>query len=319
MLLFTENKRNPQYISLLATGQFVDANNVTPFSYTPEGYYARDKQLMKQEKQTLIFAEYLYDSTLKLLRYTASYNEFMRDFFISDIAPQHLHQPAKLVKAWNGFKTKCLLTTKVILADGTSYIIRDWDDFNALTSKPHYAFPRDIYDPEDSKYHRRSELTTTYVSELDLYRQEQTKQHKLENKLLQLGDLLIAAQVKVPVKQMYFMLLEDEGYKTHILEMLSTYDPREMKWIDQQDPCDIIKAYAMMKFNLNTQVDIDPIVVGLDARLHAERVLEVPYEQLDKYNTLQGDAMDWDTVNHLAYFGRTAGRKTFENTGRGDE
>lgn len=316
MLLFTENKRNPLFAQLLATGQFVDANSVAPLAFSTEGYYARDKQLMKNEKQTLILADYLYDSTLKLLRYTASYNEYMRDFFISDIAPQHLNNPTKLVKAWNGYKNKCLLTTKVVLADGSSYIIRDWEDYNFLLSKPHYAFPRDIYDPEDAKYHRRSEVTSTYQSEIDLYRQAQAQRQKLENKWLQLDDLLVASKQKIKAQTMYFMLLEDEDYRTHITEMLSTYDPREMKWIDQQDPCEIIKAYAMMKFNQQFDVDIDPIVVGLDARLYAERVLEVPYEQLDKYNTLQGDAMDWDTVNHMIYFGRPAGKRHQE---RGEE
>lgn len=317
MLLYTESKRNPLYASLLATGQFIDGQSVAPFSYTPEGFYARDKQLMKQHKKTLILADYVFESTLKLLRYTASYNEYMRDFFISDIAPQHRTQQS-LIRAWQGYKNKCLLTTKVVLADGTSYIIRDWEDYNFLVSKPHYAFARDIYDPEDSKYHRRSELTTTYQAELDLYRQEQAKLRRLENRFLQLDDLLLAGGVKMKAKQMYQLLLEDEEFFTHITEMLSTYDPRELKWVDQTDPCNVIQAYAMMKYNIQADVECDPIVPGLDARLYAERVLNEPYEQLDKYNTFQGDALDWDTVNYLAYFGRPLASKQTANWG-GDE
>lgn len=317
MLLFTESKRNPLYAQLLATGQFVDAQSVAPLEYSPEGYYARDKQLMKNEKKTLILADYVYDSTLKLIRYTASYNEYMRDFFLSDIAPQHKTMQS-VVRAWNGFKDKCLLTTKIVLKDGTSYIIRDWEDYNFLISKPHYAFARDIYDPEDAKYHRRSEVTSTYVSELDLYRQEQSKLQRLENRFLQLDDLLLAGGCKIKARQMYIMLLDSEDYRTHITEMLSTWDPREMKWIDQSDPCNIIQAYAMMKFNIKQDIDVDPIVPGLDSRLYAERVLNVPYEQLDKYNTFQGDAMDWDTVNYMAYFGRPMASKAGQNWG-GDE
>lgn len=303
MLLYSESKSNPLYLQLLATGQFIDAQSVAPFSYTPEGFYARDKQLMKDAKKTLILADYLYDSTLRLLRYTASYNEYMKDFFLETIVPQHQTMQS-VARAWTGFKNKCLLTTKVVLRDNTSYIIRDWEDYNFLVSKPHYAFARDIYDSEDAKYHRRPEVTTTYQSELDLYRQEWTNKQRLDNRFLQLDDLLLAAGCKVKAKQMYWMLLEQEEYRTHITEMLSTYDPREMKWIDQLDPCRIIEAYAIMKFNIQHQIDIDPIVVGLDARLHAERILNVPYDQLDKYNTFQGDAMEWDSVNHYAYFGR---------------
>lgn len=314
MLLYTENKRNPLFAQLLATGQFIDAQSVAPLAYSAEGYYARDKQLMKQYKKTLILADYVYDSTLKLLRYTASYNEYMRDFFISDIAPQHTTTQG-LVRAWQGYKNKCLLTTKVVLADGTSYIIRDWEDYNFLISKPHYAFARDIYDPEDSKFHRRSELTTTYQAELDLYRQEQAKLKRLENRFLQLDDLLLAGGVKIKAKQMYQLLLDDEDYRTHITEMLSTYDPREMKWIDQTDPCNIIEAYGIMKYNIQAQIECDPIVPGLDARLYAERILQVPFEQLDKYNTFQGDAMDWDTVNYIAYFGKPMASKTGQHWG----
>lgn len=287
MLLFTENKSNPMYLALLSTGQFIDPNTVAPLSYDSNGYYARDKQLMKQYKKTIIIADFVYDSTLKLLRYTCAYNEFMKDFFLDEIAPRH-KSTQSLIRAWNGYKNKCLLTTKLILKDESSYIIKDWADLNHLTQRP------------DS-----SRSQTVWDSELELYRKEQDRTSRLSNLFLQLDDLLKVAGVNIPARTFYFSYLDDPSFATHINEVMSTYDPRLGKWLDSYNPETIIREYALMKFNIKANLPIDPIVVGLDARLHAERVLGVPHEQLDKYNTFQGDAIEWDTVGHAAYFGRT--------------